>query len=87
MKFEDNDDTFFVEDWKSRPGRLARHANPDEDIQKTFELLRNCADAYQTRLIEPFYCILLPVFGETIIDVFAEAETLPQSPQEMKING
>ncbi|THF73929.1 DUF5085 domain-containing protein [Cohnella fermenti] len=61
----------FVREWEHQDGFVLRHADPDDDIEQSYEILRACAHANQVRLQEPFYHIYLDVYGEGIIDIYA----------------
>jgi Domain of unknown function (DUF5085) len=71
LKIENNDKYRFYDSWKFDDGLTLRHADLDEDIEETYELLRAGAEAFKFELEEPFYNIYLDVYGEGIIDVYS----------------
>lgn len=71
LKIEDNNKYRFYEIWKFDDGLSLRHADLDDDIEDTYELLRTGAKAYKFELEEPFYNIYLDVYREGIIDVYS----------------
>ncbi|WP_186577126.1 DUF5085 domain-containing protein [Aquibacillus kalidii] len=67
----DNSTYRYSEFMRYEDGLMLRHADLDDDIEKTYELLRLCAKEHELELKEPFYNIYLDVYGDGIIDVFA----------------
>lgn len=61
----------FTSQWEFEDGLMLRHADMDEDLEDSYELLRLCAEAQQFVLLEPFYNIYLDVYGSGIIDIYA----------------
>lgn len=67
----DNEQYSYTELWKYEDGLVLRHADLEDDIEESYEVLRACAEANQVQLQEPFYNIYLDVYGDGIIDIFA----------------
>lgn len=61
----------FAETLTFADGLLLRHADLDEDIEESYEILRACAESQQLVLKEAFYNIYLDVYGDGIIDIYA----------------
>jgi len=75
VEMEENSEYKFEEDWLIKDALVIRHADLDDDIAESYDLLRACAEANQLTLKEPFYNIFLDVFGEGVIDICAPIET------------
>ncbi|WP_243291285.1 DUF5085 domain-containing protein [Bacillus sp. FJAT-47783] len=71
LQMDENDQYSFDEIWKFDDGLTLRHADLDDDIEDSYELLRASAKAYKFELEEPFYNIYLDVYGDGIIDIYA----------------
>jgi effector-binding domain-containing protein len=71
IKMSENDKYNFYETWKFDDGLVLRHADLEEDIIDSYEMLKACADANKLKLLEPFYNIYLDVYGDGIIDIYA----------------
>jgi hypothetical protein len=52
-------------------GLIFRHADLDEPIEESYDLLRAAAQAHHITLQEPFINIYLDVYGDGIIDIYA----------------
>ncbi|AST93454.1 DUF5085 family protein [Sutcliffiella cohnii] len=74
VTMEENAPFSFDELLHYEDGLLLRHADLDEDIEESYEILRACAEANNFLLKEPFYNIYLDVYGDGIIDIFAPIE-------------
>ncbi|QCJ44245.1 DUF5085 family protein [Bacillus sp. S3] len=61
----------FFPEWKFSDGLVLRHADLEEDLEESYEVLRACADEFRLELQEPFYHIYLDVYGGGIIDIYA----------------
>lgn len=68
---KENEQYHFTETWIVKDALVLRHADLDEPIERSYQLLRACAEANQLTLEEPFYNIYLDVFGDGIIDICA----------------
>ncbi|MBA4535592.1 DUF5085 family protein [Bacillus aquiflavi] len=71
LEMEENDKFRFYESWRFNDGLAFRHADLDDDIEDSYELLRASAEAFNFELAEPFYNIYLDVYGDGIIDIYA----------------
>lgn len=71
IKMAKNDKYSFYELWKFDDGITLRHADMDESIEDSYDILRECARANNLVLQEPFYNIYLDVYGDGIIDIYA----------------
>ncbi|WP_138755914.1 DUF5085 family protein [Paenibacillus sinopodophylli] len=71
VAMEKNEQYQFEETWIVQDALVLRHADLDESIEESYELLRACAEAHQLTLQEPFYNIYLDVFGGGVIDICA----------------
>ncbi len=71
LEMEDNDKYCFYELWKFDDGLAFRHADLDDDLEVSYELLQAAAKANKFELEESFYHIYLDVYGEGIIDIYA----------------
>jgi hypothetical protein len=61
----------FYPEWEFSDCLILRHADLDEDLEESYEVLRACADEFRFDLKEPFYHIYLDVYGGGIIDIYA----------------
>ncbi|MDQ0272732.1 DUF5085 family protein [Cytobacillus purgationiresistens] len=71
LELDTNDKYQFYKEWKFDDGLTLRHADLDDDIEESYELIRASAKAYNLELEEPFYNIFLDVYGEGIIDIYS----------------
>lgn len=71
LELVENDTYSFSEVWSFEDGFVLRHADLDDEIDESYEILRECAKEFQIELQEPFFNIYLDVYGEGIIDIFA----------------
>lgn len=71
VTLKDNDTFSFDEVWRFEDTLVYRHADLEDDIEESYDLLRTCAKAYELELVEPFYHIYLDVYGDGILDIFA----------------
>ncbi|WP_257349846.1 DUF5085 domain-containing protein [Pseudalkalibacillus decolorationis] len=71
LQIDKNDKYRFYEEWKFDDGLTLRHADLDDDIEESNELLRASAEAFKLELEEPFYNIYLDVYGDGIIDIYS----------------
>ena len=68
---KENEQYRFEETWLVQDSLVLRHADLDESMEESYELLRACAEANGLTLQEPFYNIYLDVFGGGVIDICA----------------
>lgn len=61
----------FIETLTISDGLSIRHADLEDEIQITCEFLNAYAKSNELVLKFPFYYIVLPVFGGSVIDVYA----------------
>lgn len=66
-----NDKYSFHAEWKFEDGLVIRHADLDEEMEPSYELLRLTAASFELELQEPFFNIYLDVYGTGIIDIYA----------------
>lgn len=66
-----NDKYSFQDKWSFGDALVYRHADLEEDINLSYNVLRVAAKDTNLVLREPFYHIYLDVYGEGIIDIFA----------------
>jgi len=71
VSMEENKQYEFEETWLLQDALVLRHADMDEDLEESYVLLRQCAEANELTLQEPFYNIYLDVFGGGVIDICA----------------
>ncbi|ADU31803.1 DUF5085 family protein [Evansella cellulosilytica] len=71
VEMKDSGQFSFIELFEFPDVLIVRHADLEEDIEETYDILRECADAYTVKISEPFYNIYLDVYGDGMIDVFA----------------
>ncbi|MDX8360753.1 DUF5085 family protein [Cytobacillus sp. IB215316] len=71
VKMAENEKYRFMDKLNIPDGLLIRHADLDESIGQSYQLLQACAEANDFSLQEPFYNIYLDVYGDGIIDIFA----------------
>lgn len=72
VDMKENEQYSFIEQLNYDDGLVIRHADMDEDIEDSYELLRASAEAFGLELQEPYYHIYLDVYGdEGIIDIYA----------------
>ncbi|WLR42817.1 DUF5085 family protein [Bacillus carboniphilus] len=71
IELESNDKYQFYKEWSFEDGLAFRHADMDEDIEASYDLIKLAAENYHFTLAEPFYHIYLDVYGEGIIDIYA----------------
>ncbi|XID94303.1 DUF5085 family protein [Paenibacillaceae bacterium WGS1546] len=79
LQMPNNDKFGFEEVWHIPDGLLMRHADLDDDLEQSYEIVRACAEANDIRLQEPFYNIYLDVYGDGVIDIYAPI--LPEEPK------
>ena len=61
----------FAEKFEINDGLVFRHADLEEPLEESYELLREAAESLNFVLEEPFYNIYLDVYGEGIVDIYA----------------
>lgn len=61
----------FEETWIVEDALVLRHADLDESLDESYQMLRACAEANDLTLQESFYHIYLDVFGGGVIDICA----------------
>ncbi|WHY85844.1 DUF5085 family protein [Neobacillus novalis] len=71
IELGENEKYQFFPEWKFEDGLVLRHADLEEDLEESYEVLRACADELHYELQEPFYHIYLDVYGGGIIDIYA----------------
>lgn len=71
IEMKDNDKYSFIETLSIQDGLVLRHADMEESIEDSYQILKHCAEEYQITLQEPFYNIYLDVYGDGMIDIFA----------------
>ncbi|MFC4619404.1 DUF5085 family protein [Camelliibacillus cellulosilyticus] len=71
VEMAENDKYRFDGLWKFEDGLSLRHADLEDDIEESYELLRAAADTFDLELKEPYYNIYLDVYGDGIIDIYA----------------
>ena len=71
ISMPENDKYHFDEEFLLTDGLVIRHADLDDDLEESYELLEACAGENGFVLQEPYYHIYLDVFGDGIIDIFA----------------
>ncbi|MFB9277186.1 DUF5085 family protein [Cohnella cellulosilytica] len=74
-----NDKYSFETVWNIPDGLMLRHADLDDELEISYDIVRTCAEANDIRLQEPFYNIYLDVYGDGVIDIFAPI--LPKEPK------
>lgn len=52
-------------------GLCMRHLSEDDDVEKEYLILEECARKNHMKLEKPFFHICMNVYGETVIDIFA----------------
>ena len=67
----ENDKYSFHESWQFDDTLVFRHADLDEDMEFSYQIIRTAAEENNLVLKEPFYHIYLEVYGGGIIDIFA----------------
>jgi hypothetical protein len=74
--FEPKDEEIsFIPELKFDDALLFRLADlGDENIQETYILLDACAEGLNCKLKRPFYHVAMSLYGEPMMDVFAEIE-------------
>ncbi|UFT99210.1 DUF5085 family protein [Radiobacillus kanasensis] len=71
VKIDLNETYRFTKELTFEDGLVIRHADLDEDMEESYQILRLCAEEYGLELEEPFYNIYLDVYGGGIIDIYA----------------
>lgn len=71
LEIDGNDKYQFFKKWTFDDGLSLRHADMDEEMEDSYDLLREAAKNYNLTLAEPFYNIFLDVYGEGMIDIYA----------------
>ncbi|MGJ7922741.1 DUF5085 family protein [Neobacillus sp. LXY-4] len=71
VSMPENEQYSFVEKWSFNDALVYRHADLDEDMNLSYNILRVGAEDTGLVIQEPFYHIYLDVYGEGIIDIFA----------------
>lgn len=61
----------FQETLSFEDGLLLRHADLDDNIGESYEIIKECAKENSYKLDDSFYNIYLDVYGDGIIDIFA----------------
>ena len=68
----ENESFFFLDKLECKDGIKIRHNDMEDEIEESEEMLRFLAKKAKLIVKEPFYCIYLPVFGEYVVDIYAE---------------
>ena len=71
LEMPDNDQYQFHEKWGYEDGLSFRHSDLDEEVEPSYEMMKDAAEENGFKLQEPFYNIYLEVYGGGIIDIFA----------------
>ncbi|AGK55706.1 DUF5085 family protein [Bacillus sp. 1NLA3E] len=71
ISMTENDKYSFQDKWSFGDALVYRHADLEEDINLSYNVLRVAAKDTNLVLQEPFFHIYLDVYGEGIIDIFA----------------
>ncbi|MFA9559947.1 DUF5085 family protein [Evansella sp. AB-rgal1] len=74
VELKENEQFAFMGLWEFTDTLLVRHADLDEDLDESYNILLECADAYHLTLIDSFYHVYLDVYGDGVIDVFVPVE-------------
>jgi effector-binding domain-containing protein len=71
LEMPENDQYQFHEKWGFEDGLSFRHSDLDEEVEPSYEMMKDAAEENGLKLQEPFYNIYLEVYGGGIIDIFA----------------
>lgn len=71
IEMPDNEKYQFHEKWGFEDGLSFRHCDLDENLEDSYEMMKDAAEANDLQLEEHFYNIHLDVYGGGIIDIFA----------------
>jgi effector-binding domain-containing protein len=71
LEMPENDKYKFHEIWGFADGLSFRHSDLEEDLEASYEMIRDAAQENGLELQEPFYNIYLEVYGGGIIDIYA----------------
>ncbi|BCN31967.1 DUF5085 family protein [Anaeromicropila herbilytica] len=71
INMEENEKFFYLDTLSFEDGLTYRHSDMDEDFEDSYELLKMTAQSIGVELEETFYNIYLPVFGGSIVDIYA----------------
>lgn len=61
----------FIPKLQIKEGLCMRHLSEDDDVEKEYLILEECAKKNHLGLKRPFFHICMNVYGETVIDIFA----------------
>jgi len=71
IEMPENDKYRFTERLEMKDGLVFRHADVDDDLEESYQLIRGAAHTSNLVLLEPFYNIYLDVYGGGLIDIYA----------------
>lgn len=71
IELQENEKYSFQETWSFNDALVFRHADLDDEIELSYQILRIAAEDNQLVIQEPLYHIYLDVYGGGIIDIFA----------------
>lgn len=78
VNFNEDSPYRFMESLSFTDGLVLRHADLDESVEESYQILLACAEDSQFALKEPFFNIYLDVYGDGIIDIYAPIVTEEQ---------
>ncbi|WP_075721936.1 DUF5085 family protein [Roseburia sp. 499] len=61
----------FIPKLEVQEGLCMRHLSEDDDVEKEYLVLEECARKNHMELEKPFFHICMNVYGETVVDIFA----------------
>lgn len=61
----------FIPKFEVPEGLCIRHLSEDDDVEKEYLILEECARKNHMELEKPFFHICMNIYGETVIDIFA----------------
>lgn len=71
VDIKEEGDISFLPKLEVPEGLCIRHLSEDDEVEKEYLILEECAKNNHMELKKPFFHICMNVYGETVIDIFA----------------
>lgn len=78
IEFKGESKLSYVTRLSYKDGLHIRHADIDQDLSESYKLLEEVAEANELELVKPYMNIVINVFGDSIVDIYAPIKVVTE---------